>query len=157
MDWKTVKSDFEWDGSLRDLYVFDTSEAEWDRFLGCLPTWGYHTRFTIDGEPAPLPHSAARAFEIRQRAAPLLQIDIGGILLCCHFFTDQEIELDLDPREITASAKLDQLLQLMRRLGQAVHRPVVLTPENSPELPIIRYNPDSDGTAYIPPPDEGAA
>ena len=71
MDWRTVESDFEWDGCLRDLYVLDTSEAEWDRFLGCLPTWGYHAQFTIDGEPPPLPDSAGLAFEIRQRAVRL--------------------------------------------------------------------------------------
>ena len=151
MNWETVKSDFEWDGSLRDLYVFDTSEADWDRFLDSLPTWSYQTRFLIDGEPAPLPDSASRAFEIRQRAVPLLQIDVGGIELCCHFFTDEEIELDLDPREINRSSDLDQLVDLMRRLGQVLHRPFVLTPENQPEFPIIRYDPISNEMAYVPP------
>ena len=33
LEWEAVRSEFEWDGSLRDLYVFETSEADWDRFL----------------------------------------------------------------------------------------------------------------------------
>lgn len=151
MDWKTVASEFAWDGSLRDMYVFATSLAEWDQFLEALQVWGYATRFSIDGEPAVLPQTATDAFEILQRAMPLLQIDLGGITLCCHFFTDEELELDLDPLEIDSPQKLALLTEFMRQLGRTLQRPVVVTPENSPEISILCYEPNTDRTSYRPP------
>ncbi len=39
VDWEDVRPEFEWDGSLRDLYVFETSQEEWNRFLVALRSW----------------------------------------------------------------------------------------------------------------------
>ena len=155
LEWEAVRSEFEWDGSLRDLYVFETSEADWDRFLAAVRTWAYPTRFSVDGEPNTLPESARTAFQIRGRAVPLLHIDVGGVGVCCHFFTDEELELDLDPREVDGPARLDQLMSFIRRLGQAIQRPVVLTPENCPEHTVIGYDPAADRYSHHPP--RGAA
>jgi hypothetical protein len=33
MEWQSIKSAFEVDGLLRDIYVFDTRSADPDRFL----------------------------------------------------------------------------------------------------------------------------
>ena len=51
----------------------------------------------------------------------------------CHFFTTDEIELDLDPREVTSQGQLDAVLDFISNLGAALQRDVVLTEENSPE------------------------
>jgi hypothetical protein len=107
-------------------------------------------QFSVGGERSDLPESARSAFQLRSHSAPLLHIDLGGVGLCCHVFTDEELELDLDPREVDAPERLSQLVCFMRRLGQVLRRPVVLTPENRPEHPVIRYDPTSDETSYNP-------
>ena len=56
--WAKVAAELVWDGSLRDLYVFEASESDWDAFLSALPSWPYETSFLVDGEPAELPRSA---------------------------------------------------------------------------------------------------
>ena len=150
LNWETARHEFDRDGSLRDLYAFETSDVDWDRFLRALRGWGFPVQFSIDGAPSEMPESARSAFEIRAQAAPLLVVDIGGIRLCCHFFTDEQLELDLDPSEVDSPSRLECLTAFMRRLGQALQRTVVLTPENCPESPFIRYDPRSNEASYHP-------
>lgn len=67
----------------------------------------------------------------------------GGILVVFHFFTPEEIECDIDPREVSGQASLDALLGFKRRLGDLTRKPAALTPENVPDEPIISYDPES--------------
>ena len=151
MDWAKVSDELSWDGSLRDLYVFETSESDWDTFLAALSSWPYETSFLVDGEPAELPQSASAAFEIRQRAAPILRVNVSGITVCAHFFTSDELELDIDPRAVSDSERLSALSEFICRLGQALGRPVVLTHENRPEHFIARYQPSTGEFTYPSP------
>jgi len=151
VEWEAVRADFQWDGSLRDLYVFGTSDEKWDRFLVALQSWGYPTQFSVEGKPSILPESARSVFQIRNRASPLLRIDVGGVGLCCHFFSEEELELDLDPRDVDGPARLGQLMSFMQKLGQVLQLPVVLTPENRPECAVMTYDPVSDRTSHRAP------
>lgn len=62
----------------------------------------------------------------------------------CHFFTPDEIEFDIDPRAIDSQAQCERLVDFIRALGQAVGKAVLLTPENAPEYPYLRYDPLTD-------------
>jgi len=151
MEWAKVAAELAWDGSLRDLYVFETSESDWDTFLSALRSWPYETSFLVDGEPSRLPQSAGAAFEIRERASPILRVNVSGITVCAHFFTPDELELDIDPREVSDPDRLAALSQFICRLGRILDRPVVLTHENRPEHFISRYLPSTGEFAYPSP------
>lgn len=151
MEWSKVSAELAWDGSLRDLYVFETSESDWDVFLAALSSWPYEASFLVDGEPSELPESAAAAFEIRERAAPLLRVNAAGITVCAHFFAPDELELDIDPREVSDPGSLAALSEFVCRLGQVLDRPVVLTQENRPEHVIARYLPSTGEFIYPSP------
>ena len=151
MEWEKVSAELARDGSLRDLYVFETSESDWDILLASLSSWPYEASFLVDGEPVAIPDTAAVAFEIRNRAAPTLRIDVSGISVCAHFFTPDEVEFDIDPREVSDPGSLAALSEFVRRLGQALGRPVVLTHENRPEDVIARYLPRPGAFEYPSP------
>jgi hypothetical protein len=138
VEWKGVAREFEWDGSLRDIYVLGTGHREWDRFLELCRAGPFALRFEVDGVSKPLPRKAAEIFSKRSEISPLLQIDVGGVRANCHFFTVCEIELDIDPREVN-SETFRSLLTFLCRLGDELGCDVVLTPENVPSLPILRY------------------
>ena len=142
MNWDDVKDAFAWDGSLRDLYVLNASPAHWTRWLQALPTWPYGVTYSIDGTRAPAPQTAEEAFAVQQ--AKLLSIDVEGIRMNCHFFSDDVIELDLDPREVRGPYELAALERFMRRLGVVVGLPVRMTPENASDGPIFEYAPETD-------------
>ncbi len=60
----------------------------------------------------------------------------------------EEIECDIDPREIASQADLNALLDFVRRLGDKTQKQVVITPENGRHEPILTYAPDSKTFEY---------
>jgi hypothetical protein len=141
------------DGSLRDLYVLSTSLNDWHEFLRFVKSSRYPFSFHINSAPAPMPKDAAAALSISPNAKALLQIDLGGVALNCHFFHEADIELDIDPREIVDDAKVDAVLAFMTEMGKALKKEVRMTPENCPETIIFRYDPTDGSVGYIPPTD----
>ena len=100
---------------------------------------GFGLRYFRDGESAQIPSNAADALADRSCAHNLI-IDVGGVGVCCHFFIEDEIELDIDPREVTSQAALDNVMNFMGSLGAYLARDVILTEENSPEYVWFRYS-----------------
>lgn len=143
MDWAEIKTAFDWDGSWRDLYVFDTDARDWRRLLEYVKERGYSLRFE-QGVVQPLPSDPSGLFVGESESMSLLMIDIGGVALCAHFFAREEIELDLDPREVQSMTKAEALFDFMRGLGQALGKAVRLTPENQSDYVLFVYDPAAD-------------
>jgi hypothetical protein len=110
----------------------------------------YKFEFQVDGVAQPFPASVEEVFAIREQASPLLQFSVGTILVMCHFFTPDEIEFDIDARDVRSQLDLDTLLNFLRMVGDAVKKPVSLTPENVPECAVINYDPQSGKFGYNP-------
>ena len=122
------------DGSHRDLYVRSTSLNDWHDFLKFLNSTGYRLSLQTDGTPTRVPSDVTPLFSAD--TPRLLQIYLGGITLNCHFFLEDEIELDLDPEELTDDdddSKADAILAFMVELGEALRKPVLMTAENAPD------------------------
>ena len=140
IQWETCKQDFIWDGSWRDIYIFKTNIHDWQTISDFLRT-SYELKYSIDGDVKPFPKSASEVFNQRAHANTLLNFHVGKILFACHFFSPEEIEFDVDPREIRSQSDLDLLLKFMRLTANCISKIIVLTPENGREYPIISYEP----------------
>ena len=127
------------DSSCRDLYVLNTSVADWEAFLDLATLYPFD--YTYDGEPRELP-SVAQVFR-DQDGTHLLRIHLDAVTLNCHFFDEDEIELDLDPRQVVSGEQHEQVLDFMERLGSALSKTVLLTPENSRNQPLLTYSAES--------------
>jgi hypothetical protein len=130
MDWQDCKKAFYVDGTLRDVYVRDTTAADWDVFLEAVSS--KITATFIDGEPHPLPTHASEIFELNHEKSFLLEILLGQVKMLCYFFIEEEIELDIDPSEVTSQAELDAIVDVLALIGRALGRDVILTDENFP-------------------------
>ncbi|ATG43679.1 hypothetical protein [Phaeobacter piscinae] len=130
IDWQDCRGAFYVDGSLRDIYIQDTTAADWDVFLDAISS-KIITTF-VDGEPHPLPKQASEIFERNGDTSFLLEVTLGQLKMNCHFFTEEEIELDIDPSEVTSQAELDAIIEVLSLLGSALGRDVILTDENMP-------------------------
>ena len=148
MAWETVQEAFRSDGALRDLYVFDTTAADWDAVLTALPGWGYRTEYSVDGVPRELPGPAEQAFAVRPDAASLMAVQVDSVRLNSHFFSEAEIEFDLNPAEVRGAVEFSAVTQFMARVGQTLKKPVVLTLENMREAVIVKYTPGQDQFDY---------
>ena len=149
MKWEDYKAEFEFDGSWRDIYILKTSVSDWQLLLDFLHSDVYEYSCTIGGEDATLPQRASEIFDADHEFKPLLSVKIGTVIVNCHFFTEEEIEFDLDPREIKSEIQADQVFGFMRQVGHAVSKEVVLTPENMQEMAIFKFHPGANELQYI--------
>lgn len=138
MLWNDVSRLFEVDGSLRDILIFGTTVSDWDTLIQLALRLG-KVSFELDSERAELPSSVKNVFAQTEHAR-CMKIDLGGPFVNTHFFSADEIELDLDPREINSQTDLDAVLGFCAQLGSELERDVVITEENTPEAVLLRYS-----------------
>lgn len=125
------------DGSLRDVYVTGTDERDWESFLEFVRDLPHE--YSFDAQPARLP--SVKELFARRDVAHLLRIPVGNAHVHCHFFIVDELELDLDPREIKDAASHDLVLDFLSGLAERLAKPLLLAPENGPQVPYRTYEP----------------
>src|SRR5688572_2072680 len=129
IEWHTVAEDFACDGALRDIYVLQTTAADWQRALDTVRSAATDIQYRCGEQSLPLPPLFGGARECGR----LLTFRIGSIGLACHFFHDADIEFDFWPQDLAGQADLDDLLRFIQQLGDSVGKPVIVCPENSPD------------------------
>lgn len=146
--WEAARELFERDGSLRDLYAFGTTVADWDRLLQALTASSFQLEFTQGGAPSALPSSFELHFEAGpERSAIMLSVLVNGVRLNAHMFCEDEIEFDVDPKEITGPERFAALVSFMNFVADALAKTVVLTPENDPEHSLLVAHPGTVGVS----------
>ena len=150
MDWERCRPDFKPDGSLRDIYILATTTREWDVALAVVRELATSLAFSIDGVTRPLPPSASEVFAVSRDCSALLTFKYAAIPFSCHFFGEEEIELSLAPNDISSADRLDALAEFLSILGTRTGRDVLLTPENLPASPILRYSVSSGAVDWQP-------
>jgi hypothetical protein len=147
--WEDVRSEFEPDGALRDIYVTDADTQLWDRALEFLLR-DAGSRYSIDEVDAPLPAKASDALRLWPDRAPLLIVEREGIEYACHFFTPDAVELDFWPEDVRGPDEFAALTRFVVGLGRVTSRVVLVTYESSTAAEIFRYSPENDGTEAGP-------
>ena len=133
-------------GSFRDIYVFETDEQDWQKLLTFLRSGPYSIEFAVDEQLMPLPERIETIFALRYNHSTVLHIDKGHLALNCFFFTSEEIDFDLDPRDFqgdTAGQQISRLLEFLRTIGQLLNKAVVLTPEGDSSFALFRFDPET--------------
>lgn len=143
MNWTEVASEFEWDRLWRDIYVVDATVEDWQRILDALRTLSPAPSFYIEGNPTPIPARVEDIFEQRQASSTLLTLNVGNVGLNCHFFDDEEIEFDLDPREVKGPTELKALSDFMTLLANRTGKTAILTHENVKSAVILAITPEA--------------
>ncbi|TNC10550.1 hypothetical protein FF100_23110 [Methylobacterium terricola] len=144
MTWSRIAAAFNYHGALLDIYVLETSHQDWARVWDLLRAKPERLTFEIDGQAKPPPAEVAEVFNFYPARSVLVSYRLGKQRLNCHFFTEEEIEFDLDPRDVDSLLEADRLVGFLNALGRATMKEVLLTVENSPDEVIARYDPTSD-------------
>ncbi|MDQ0249201.1 hypothetical protein J2W22_001248 [Sphingomonas kyeonggiensis] len=150
MDWSQIASDFEADGSLRDIYILDTSLEDWASVWAILTAASGSLLFNVDGESCSPPVDVGEAFALRLNHSVAASYTLGRQRLNCHFFTEEEVEFDFDPRQVDGPQEAEHLEQFLSELGRATLKEVRLTLENAPDAIIARYEPSRGQVVWIP-------
>jgi hypothetical protein len=154
MEWDLVSADFDRcarEGALCDISVQATTLSDWQAVIDKLREKLFVLEFRIGGETRDLPHDVTELlYRHSDDPCPSLYVRLGETSLNCHFFTDEEIEFDLNPREIHEEL-LPSLLDFLRVLGEATKKQVILTLENAHEAAIMRFDPITADVEYVGP------
>jgi hypothetical protein len=128
---------WKYDGGFRDIYVLGTSLEDWRRFVALALSYPYE----YDGQPgARLDVESV----LRDDRSHRLLVRAGNVELSCNFFDVSEIEIDILPHQVKTEADHDGVLEFLERLGQALSKPVILTPENETQTPIVSFDPSNN-------------
>jgi len=150
MDWLRIAPAFKPDGFLRDIYIFDTSLMDWERVWEILLADPHRLSFSVDGEITAPPADAAEVFRLGQAHSVCASLALGKQRLNCHFFTEEEVEFDLDPRDVRGPSEAERLEQFLAELGRTTAKEVRLTPESGRHLIIARFDPAVGQVEWMP-------
>jgi hypothetical protein len=147
--WENCRADFAFDGALIDLLAPGTGPVEWEAFWAALRAGPFDLQAFCEGEPIPLPESAAWIFAEQEEAPVMVSARVGSISANCHFFGG-DLKLDIDPREVIGEGAFESVLAVMRFVAAALRMPVVAVAEGgSPAYAFIRMSPDGQAV-FLP-------
>src|SRR5262245_14133511 len=126
--WANCRADFAFDGALVDLVCPGTGAAEWEAFWTCLRKGKFGLKAFRDGKPIPLPESVAWVFSEQEVASVGVSVVAGSVTANC-FFHGGDLELDIDPREVTSEPAFQSVLTIMRFIAESLCLPVLAVGE----------------------------
>ena len=128
--WDDIKSGFEIDGSLRDIYLENIDTAIWGSFIAEVKLSQYKFEFTHGDVVKEFPSDLITIKNMQQTNPTTLRLWITEkIQLNCHFFVETEIELDISPHDIQTESAYTQLLCFLKWLAIVTKGEVKLTHE----------------------------
>lgn len=146
MDWTDLKNKIYYlDGSLRDIYVAQTTIADWRKWTNYV-----NERYRIDWYNGKASKNENQiTFNVIEDfwngshdLCSAANIFIDTIQINAYFFDDIEMENDIDPREFISIDDHDKLVKYMTDLSKILDKEVILTPENEHETILFKVNKD---------------
>src|SRR5690606_15718452 len=142
-NWDNINWIFKPDGSLRDIYIQETSLSDWDKLIDILNSeydLKYFSENKIDKKEV-FKYLQDKTGEIECKT---VSINIKNVKINCHFFLIEQIEFDVEPSEIKSKSEFDSLLSFMATLSTKLKKQITLTGENEVTFPLIKINADEN-------------
>jgi hypothetical protein len=140
-NWDNINWIFKPDGSLRDLYIQETSLNDWEKVIDILNSeydLSYFSENKINKKEV-FEYLQDETGEIECKA---VSININNVYINCHFFSIEQIEFDIDPREVNSVLEVDIILSFMTTLSSKLKKEIILTGESDENFPLIKINVD---------------
>ncbi|PGM53854.1 hypothetical protein [Bacillus sp. AFS053548] len=136
------------DGSLRDIYVFKVDINGWLRLYELVHRSPWNITLYIDGQISEYENKTVyMLFKEKENHSIMMTININGILFNCYFFSDTEIEFDIDPNEIKSETDVKKVFEFMKKISMVLGKESILTVESDPDNPLVTVH--SDGSLLI--------
>jgi len=150
--WDIVKELFDPEemGSLPDLRVPDTAAGDWQSLLDLVVERGWSHEYLEGDTELPLPRAAAVLARSADAECPQLRVRPAyGMLAIFRFLADEEIDFDVDLRELQGQERLDLFCGFLRTLGRRLGKPVFMDPQGFYGRPILAYDVGPDRVVLL--------
>lgn len=148
--WEKIQHHFTSDGLLRDIYLYSTNVDIWNHFINEISKSKYKCSLFHDEKKIDFPVEFYSIKVLQENEPTILHVSVNNILVLCHFFIDDEIELDIAPEDINGRKDYDDLIEFLTWLSATVQREVVLTYESTEKDIILKVNTSGQVTLYDP-------
>ncbi|AIY14005.1 MULTISPECIES: hypothetical protein [Cellulophaga] len=145
-NWKDIEWIFKADGALRAIYILNSSISDWKKVIAII-NQKYHVNFRNSDEGNFTKKIDDRLIidyltnRKKTDETKLASILIGEIRLNCHFFQDDEIEFDINPKEINSIKDFELIESFMYDISETLGKEVILKYDDlDAEIPLIKIH-----------------
>ncbi|MFG2396478.1 hypothetical protein [Streptomyces lydicus] len=150
--WDDVKCFFDPDlmGSLQDVRVPDATVHNWQDVLDLVGERGWKCQYSEGETVLPLPCAEAVLSRPADAACPNLRVWLtADVLAIFRFSSDEEIDFDVDLRELQGQERLDVLCGFLREIGRRLGKPVLMDPEGVCGHPVLGFDVEADRVVLL--------
>ncbi|MEU4765278.1 hypothetical protein AB0H12_18665 [Actinosynnema sp. NPDC023794] len=146
--WDEVRSFFDPDlmGALPDVVVPDASAEDWQAVFDLVEARGWQWEFVQGDTALPLPLAADAL--ARPSGAELVELKVWpvpGMLAIFRLMSAEEIDFDIDLRELQGQDGVDTLCGFFGEIGRKLGKPVLMTSEGGSQAhPVLGFDPVLD-------------
>ncbi|MFC8276623.1 hypothetical protein ACFUJR_29650 [Streptomyces sp. NPDC057271] len=150
--WDDVKCFFDLDlmGVLPDVRVPDASVEDWQAVLDLVAEKGWKCQYSEGRSVLPVPRAEAVLSRPADAECPDLRVwPTDDVLAIFSFHADDEIDFDVDLRELQGQDRLDVLCGFLREIGRRLGKPVLMDPEGEYGHPVLGFDVEADRVVLL--------
>ncbi|RKS09326.1 hypothetical protein DFP74_5061 [Nocardiopsis sp. Huas11] len=141
-------------GALPDVRVPDTTVRDWQALLDLVVERGWRHSYSV-GE---IPTTRPQAQEVLSRpadaeCAQLRVWPADGVEAIFRFHTPDEIDFDVDLRELQGQERLNVLCGFFAAIGRRLGKPVLMDPEGDHGHPVLGFDVRADRVVRLTEPE----
>ncbi|RPE37214.1 hypothetical protein EDD90_0024 [Streptomyces sp. Ag109_O5-1] len=158
--WDDVKCFFDPDlmGPLPDVRVPDASAGDWQEVLDLVAERDWQCQYSEDETPLPVPRAEAVLSRSADAGYPSLRVwPTADVLAIFRFYADDEIDFDVDLRELQGQGQLDVFCGFLREIGRRLGKPVLMDPQGRCGHPVLGFDVGADRVVLLAEPGQVTA
>ncbi|MFE9636970.1 hypothetical protein [Streptomyces sp. NPDC006463] len=134
------------DGSyLPDVFVDGTTTEDWQAVLDLVEEQNWAFEYAEGDKVLPLPRAEAVLSRLAGAECPTLKVwPDPEVCAIFRFLGTEQIDFDVDLRELQGQARLDVLCGLLTAIGRRLRKSVPLFPEGGGTEPLLGFDVTSD-------------
>ncbi|WP_031487691.1 hypothetical protein [Streptomyces bicolor] len=150
--WDDVRCFFDPDsmGSLPDVRVPGASVEDWQAVLDLVAEKGWKCRYSEGEAVLPVPRAEPVLARPADAECPNLRVwPTADVVAIFRFHADDEIDFDVDLRELQGQERLDVFCGFLREIGRRLGKPVLMDPEGAHGHPVLGYDTEADRVVLL--------
>ncbi|AWN31758.1 hypothetical protein [Streptomyces sp. NEAU-S7GS2] len=150
--WDDVKCFFDLDlmGALPDVRVPNASVEDWQAVLDLVVEKGWKFQYSEGERVLPVPPAGAVLSRPADAECPDLRVwPTADVLAIFRFLADDEVDFDVDLRELQGQDRLDVFCGFLREVGRRLGKPVLMDPEGEYGHPVLGFDVEADRVVLL--------
>ncbi|MFJ9454308.1 hypothetical protein ACIRST_04440 [Kitasatospora sp. NPDC101447] len=137
-------------GTLPDVYIADTTAADWQAVLDLVVERGWSYEYSEGRTVLPLPRAAAVLSRPADAECPNLRVwPVAEVCAIFRFLGDEQIDFDVSLWELQGQERLDVLCGFLAAIGRRLGKPVPMYFEGDTRSPFLGYDVEADGVRVL--------